>query len=89
MRLKFKGGGGVTSIGLVQPPATGVRSRSRWLRLCVEYCFEYANIVYLASYPGPPFNFACGGPGSRKYVILDQRECVHGDTSFYHAHGQE
>ena len=22
------------------------------------------------SYPGPPFNFACGGPGSRKYVVM-------------------
>ena len=25
--------------------------------------------LFLASYPGPPFNLACGGPGVRKYVI--------------------
>ena len=24
---------------------------------------------YVAMYPGPPFNFARGGSGSRKYVI--------------------
>ena len=28
-----------------------------------------ALLEYIASYPGPPFNFACGGPGVRKYVI--------------------
>ena len=25
--------------------------------------------MYLASYPGPPFNFARGGPGVQKYII--------------------
>ena len=28
-----------------------------------------ALLEYIASYPGPPFNFARGGPGVRKYVI--------------------
>ena len=27
------------------------------------------SIEGIVSYPGPPFNFACGGPGSRKYVM--------------------
>ena len=25
--------------------------------------------IHIASYPGPPFNFARGGPGVQKYVI--------------------
>ena len=31
---------------------------------------EFAVLAkHLASYPGPPFNFARGGPGVRKYVM--------------------
>ena len=49
--------------------------------------------VELALYPGPPFNFAHGGPGSRCDGTFNQRGCVHGDASltmipFQSAHGQ-
>ena len=48
----------------------------------------------VASYPGPPFNFAHGGPGLRKYVTLDKRGYMSMETppftmaSFQSAHGQ-
>ena len=60
------------------------------VRAVCTLCLSVAPVctcVYLASYPGPPFSFAHGGPGVRKYVInvtLHQRGRVHGTASFHH-----
>ena len=42
-------------------------------------------IIYITSSPGPTFNFARVGPGSRNFIANHNSGCLHGDAFFHHA----